>query len=117
MDSGGLAGAGRVRRRLRREVGDSLRDLSGELSMLNQQVAAALDLRAADLGCLDLIGRHGPLTPSALARLAGIHPATMTGVLDRLERGGWVRRERDRSDRRAVSVRGLPDRAGEVFGL
>jgi DNA-binding MarR family transcriptional regulator len=29
----------------------------------------------------------------------------MTGILDRLERGGWVARERDPSDRRAVIVR------------
>jgi MarR family len=40
--------------------------------------------------CLDLITRHGPLSPSAPARRAGLHPATMTGILDRLERGGWV---------------------------
>ena len=32
----------------------------------------------------------------------------MTGILDRLERGGWVARERDPSDRRAVLVRALP---------
>jgi DNA-binding MarR family transcriptional regulator len=55
--------------------------------------------------------------PSALARRAGLHPATMTGILDRLERGGWVARERDPDDRRAVVVRVLRDRAAELFGL
>jgi MarR family transcriptional regulator, organic hydroperoxide resistance regulator len=34
----------------------------------------------------------------------GIHPATMTGVLTRLEKAGWVVRRRDVTDRRSVHV-------------
>jgi DNA-binding MarR family transcriptional regulator len=41
----------------------------------------------------------------------------MTGILDRLERGGWVARERDPSDRRAVVVRALRDRNAELMRL
>jgi DNA-binding MarR family transcriptional regulator len=41
----------------------------------------------------------------------------MTGILDRLERGGWIARDRDPDDRRAVAVRAQRDRSGEVFGL
>ena len=41
----------------------------------------------------------------------------MTGVLDRLERAGWVARDRDPSDRRAVVVRALRDRGAELFRL
>jgi DNA-binding MarR family transcriptional regulator len=41
----------------------------------------------------------------------------MTGILDRLERAGWIARERDPADRRAITVRALPDRGGEMFGL
>jgi DNA-binding MarR family transcriptional regulator len=41
----------------------------------------------------------------------------MTGILDRLERAGWIARERDGADRRAVSLRALPDRGGEIFRL
>jgi len=70
-----------------------------------------------DLDCLDLISRHGPLSPSALARRAGLHPATITGILDRLERGGWVARDRDQADRRAVRVRALRGRGAEVLRL
>jgi len=39
----------------------------------------------------------------------------MTGVLDRLERGGWIARERDPDDRRAVVVRTLRDRYAELL--
>jgi DNA-binding MarR family transcriptional regulator len=109
--------SGRVRRRLATEIKESLRELSIQLSLLNHQVGAHADLKDVDLDCLDLINRHGPLSPSALARRAGIHPATMTGILDRLERGGWITRERDPDDRRAIAVRALRDRNAELFGL
>jgi DNA-binding MarR family transcriptional regulator len=107
----------RGRRRLTTEIKDSLRDLRSQLSMLNRRVGAHLDLKDVDLDCLDLINRHGPLGPGAVARLAGLHPATMTGILDRLERAGWVVRERDPGDRRAVTVRALPERNPELYHL
>jgi DNA-binding MarR family transcriptional regulator len=95
----------------------SLNDLGVELSLLSHRVGAHLDLRGVDIDCLSLIFRHGPLSPSALARRTRLHPATLTGILDRLERGGWVARERDPSDRRAVVVRALRDRNTELFRL
>jgi DNA-binding MarR family transcriptional regulator len=107
----------RGRRRAANAIKESMRELSIQLSLLNHQVGAHLELRDIDLSCLDTIARHGPLSPSALARSAGLHPATVTGILDRLERGGWVARERDPSDRRAVLVRALRDRSTEVFRL
>ena len=103
------------RRRLTTAVKDSLRDLNIQLALLKRHVGARVELKDADLDCLELVNRHGPLSPGALARRAGLHPATMTGILDRLERGGWIVRERDPADRSAVLVRALRDRAGEVY--
>jgi DNA-binding MarR family transcriptional regulator len=113
------ADPGRRRRRQITAIKESLRELSSQLSLLDHRVSARLDLKDTDLDCLDLVLRHGPLSPSELARRAGLHPATMTGVLDRLERGGWVSRERDpgAADRRAVTVRARRDRNHEIFGL
>jgi DNA-binding MarR family transcriptional regulator len=104
----------RQRKRLNLEIRDSLRELGIQLALLNHHVGAHLDLRDVDFDCLNLISRHGPLSPSALSQLAGLHPATMTGILDRLERGGWVGRERDPADRRAVLVRALRGRSADV---
>ncbi|MBE1560860.1 MarR family transcriptional regulator [Nonomuraea africana] len=109
--------AARQRRRLNAAIRESLRELSIQLSLLNHQVGGRLELKDVDVDCLDLINRYGPLTPSALAKRAGLHPATLTGILDRLERGGWVARERDPSDRRAVLVRALRERNAELLGL
>jgi DNA-binding MarR family transcriptional regulator len=107
----------RRRRRSTAAIKKSLRELSIQLSLLNHHVGANLNLKDVDLDCLELIARHGPLSPSALARRAGLHPATITGILDRLERGGWVVRDRDPSDRRAVVVRALRDRNAELVRL
>jgi DNA-binding MarR family transcriptional regulator len=113
------ADAARQRRRQTLAIRESLRELSRQLSLLNHQVGTRLDLRDTDLECLDLIARHGPVSPSALARRAALHPATMTGILDRLERGGWISRDRDpdATDRRAVTIRLRRERGAEVLGL
>jgi DNA-binding MarR family transcriptional regulator len=105
----------RRRQRSSAQVRESLRELRIQLSLLNYRIGSQLDLKDVDLDCLDILDVYGPLSPSALARRAGLHPATMTGVLDRLERGGWIARERDASDRRAVVVRILSDRYAELM--
>jgi DNA-binding MarR family transcriptional regulator len=109
--------AARRRRRSITAIKESLREVRSQLSLLNHRVGERLELKDVDLDCLELINRHGPLSPSALARRAGLHPATMTGILDRLERGGWVARERDPDDRRAVVVRTRRERGAELFRL
>ena len=115
-DSVGLA---RRRRRLTAGIKESVREMTTQLSLLNHQVGSRLDLKDVDLSCLDLIARHGPLGPTELARRAGLHPATVTGILDRLQRGGWVVRDRDPGapDRRAVTVRGLRERNADLLRL
>ena len=55
----------------------------------------------------------GPRTPGELAEAAGVTRATMTGLIDTLERDGFVKREPDPNDRRMMSVRLTP--AGEKF--
>jgi DNA-binding MarR family transcriptional regulator len=107
----------RRRRRTTTAIKESLRELSNQLSLLNHRVGAQVELKDIDLDCLELLNRHGPLSPSALARHAGLHPATMTGILDRLERGGWIARNRDPDDRRAVVIRVRRERGGELYRL
>jgi DNA-binding transcriptional ArsR family regulator len=51
------------------------------------------------------------LTAGELARATGLTTASITGVADRLEEAGYVRRERDPADRRRVVIRLVLDRA------
>jgi DNA-binding MarR family transcriptional regulator len=119
MDSVTPDRAEEIRRRQRAttEIRDSLRKLRIQFALLNYRVGSQLELKDVDLDCLDILDAHGPLSPTALARRAGVHPATMTGILDRLEKGGWVVRERDPADRRAVLVRAVRDRYDQLLRL
>jgi DNA-binding MarR family transcriptional regulator len=62
----------------------------------------AAKLLGADCNCV------GPRTPAELAEAAGVTRATMTGLVDTLERDGYVTREPDPEDRRMLSVRLTP---------
>ena len=115
-DSPGAA-ADRGQRRLKAAVKESMRELSVQLSLLNAQVSAHLKLKEADIDCLDVISRYEPISPSELARRTGLHPATLTGILDRLERGSFIGRERNPADRRAVLIRARRERGAEIYRL
>jgi DNA-binding MarR family transcriptional regulator len=107
----------RLRQQAASEIRDSLRELRIQLALLNYRVGSHVELKDVDLDCLDILDARGPLSPTALATYAGVHPATMTGILDRLEKGGWVVRERDPADRRAVVVRAVRDRYAQLLRL
>lgn len=100
-----------------RRIQESLRDLVAAMEGLNQAVSGLVSLRPVDLEVLDVVDREGPLSPRDLVRRLSIHPATLTGVLDRLEEGGWVERLADPSDRRRVVVRALRKRGRELRRL
>ena len=108
-------GDARRRRRLLVELRAALREANTHLSFLNQQIGGQVELKGNDIECLDQINRHGPISPGDLGRRTGLHPATLTGILDRLERGGWIARERSPADRRSVQLRALPERNRELF--
>ena len=84
-------------------MGAFLRVVAGVV-VFNQQVADRLHLGASDMQFMTHLQLHGPLTPGQLAELSGLQSGTVTGVIDRLEKAGFVRRERDDKDRRKVHV-------------
>ncbi len=72
------------------------------------------DLNVMQIYVLFLIRTEGAM-PSTLARRLMVTPTVITGVVDRLERRGYLRREDDRVDRRRVHLRLTPD--GERVSL
>jgi DNA-binding MarR family transcriptional regulator len=87
------------------------RSLGNSSSMLLAACADRLGLHSTDWGCVLLLDEAlpEPLTAGQLAELTGLTTGAVTGVLDRLESAGFVRRERDPGDRRRVIVRLVPE--------
>jgi len=65
---------------------------------------AGLDLPASEINVLANLAGHDPLTVGALAAATATRPTTLTSVLDRLVRRGYVIREVDPADRRSFLV-------------
>ncbi len=74
------------------------------MQLLGQASADRIGINATDLNCLNIVALTGHVTAGELARQTGLSTASITGVLDRLEEGGFVRRVRDPHDRRRVNV-------------
>lgn len=76
--------------------------------LVHQAVAERLGLNVIDLRCLRLAREAPEPTAGHLAKITGLTTGTITGLLDRLEKGHFIRRERDPEDRRKVIVKVLP---------
>jgi DNA-binding MarR family transcriptional regulator len=78
---------------------------------MSQAAADRIGINSTDLNCLNILSFRGQMTAGELARETGLTTASITGVVDRLEEAGFVRRERDPQDRRRVVVRLVLERA------
>lgn len=88
------------------------RELSTRTVIFHHLIGERLGLNSTDHKCLDLIIRsRTPMTASQLAEETSLSTGTITGVVDRLEKAGYVRRKRDKDDRRLVFINVLIDRA------
>src|SRR3984885_15569630 len=86
--------------------------MTGSLMQLVWKAAAdRIGINAPALSCLNILSFSGQLTAGELARATGLTTASITGVIDRLEEVGYVRRERDARDRRRVVVHLVLDKA------
>lgn len=93
------------------------REHSGVTVMFHSAVAAKQGLNATEEKTLDLLERHGPLTAKDLARLTGLAPASVTGLVDRLEAKGFARRVKHPTDKRRVLVELERNRIGDLAGF
>ncbi|MEI5100001.1 MarR family transcriptional regulator [Streptomyces sp. PmtG] len=87
-----------------RRLNTAGRESSSVTVMFHSAVAARQGLNATEAKTLDLLEREGPLTAKDLAQRTGLAPASVTGLVDRLEAKGFVRRIKHPSDKRRVLV-------------
>jgi DNA-binding MarR family transcriptional regulator len=99
-------GTGRPERaRLAEQFGAAVRRTGSLFQLMGQAAADRVGLNATDLNCLNILSFSGQMTAGELAKATGLTTASITGVADRLEEAGFVRRERDPRDRRRVVIR------------
>jgi DNA-binding MarR family transcriptional regulator len=114
--SGSANGSGAARSRLLDELSTVSRRYMASYALFNQAVADSIGLHPTDLQCLNLLTlERGPVTTGRVAELTGLTTGSATRLVDRLERAGYVVRERDAADRRRVLVATVPEKIAE-FG-
>ena len=91
-------------------MGDEFRQLSTATILFHQAVADRLGMHVTDHKCAEILLRTGPITAGELAQLTGLTTGAITGVIDRLEKAGFVQRAKDGNDRRRVVVEPVPER-------
>jgi DNA-binding transcriptional ArsR family regulator len=99
------------RKALAAAFGEGFRKTGSLMQLMGQAAAERIGLNATDLNCLNILSFSGEMTAGELARATGLTTASITGVADRLEEAGYVRRERDPRDRRRVVIRLVLERA------
>src|SRR5690348_6764502 len=87
------------------ELARELRQFIGLGASFFRAAAARIGLTVTDMQVIDILDSAGPMTAGQLADLTGLTTGAITGMLNRLEEAGLVRRERDPDDGRRVIVR------------
>ncbi|CBG74851.1 putative DNA-binding protein [Streptomyces scabiei 87.22] len=84
-----------------------------------QEFARRFGLSVTDLVCFAYVMEAGdtPVTAGDLAQRAHVTTGAVTGILNRLERGGFVTRQPDPADRRRVRVVAVPDVVERVVAV
>ena len=104
----------KARAALLQELEEAMRRSSAQGVVFGQAVANVAGISGSDLECLDFLNLEGRVTAGRLAEVTGLTTGAITGVVDRLEKAGFVRRERDAADRRKVFIVTVPENIAKV---
>ncbi|MCD8804882.1 MarR family transcriptional regulator [Staphylococcus warneri] len=82
----------------------SFRDLGRRVVLYQHKIAEQLDVYNHDWTTIDMLSETGPITAGELGRRVGLTTGSVTALVDRLERAGYVKRERHPKDRRSIVI-------------
>jgi DNA-binding MarR family transcriptional regulator len=101
--------------RLVESLSNEIRRMGAQSVLISSTIADKVGLTSSDLECLDLIVMDGGgATPGRLASATGLTTGAITGLIDRLEKAGFVRRQPDPADRRKVFLVASEDAVREI---
>jgi MarR family transcriptional regulator, organic hydroperoxide resistance regulator len=87
------------------EIVQSLRRIFKAIQDYSYDVSDKFGTTGPQLWVLKTISQDESLSLGELARRMYLHPSTITGLIDRLEKKGLVERDRDQTDRRVIKLR------------
>jgi DNA-binding MarR family transcriptional regulator len=93
-----------------KKVIKNLRKLSTRMVLFQQKAAQSLGVVHTDFKTADILNEVGPLTAGDLGKITGLSTGSVTALIDRLEQAGFVRREKDATDRRRVMIVPVADK-------
>jgi DNA-binding MarR family transcriptional regulator len=82
----------------------SIRRLMQAGELYTKELNKIYNISSAQLNCLLALYEIGPLSPSQIAKYIMVNSSTVTGIIDRLEQKGLVRRMRISQDRRIITI-------------
>ncbi len=91
----------------KRNIADIINNLRRVFQVINEQSKKAekeTGLTGPQLWAIKVIAEFAPIRVSVLAQRMYLHPATVVGILDRLEAREFVTRTRSKEDRRVVEI-------------
>lgn len=97
------------RREIIAKIADLLREQSTQTVLFHAIIAEQFGLHTTDHKALDIIVKSDRMTAGQLAETTRLTTGAVTGVIDRLEKAGFVRRVFDSNDRRRIFVELVPD--------
>jgi DNA-binding MarR family transcriptional regulator len=103
-----------MRAALMQDLEHAMRRSSAQGVIFGQTIASRVGVSNSDMECLDFVILEGRVTAGRLAEVTGLTTGAITGVVDRLEEVGLVRRERDSDDRRKVFITPVSENTAKI---
>ncbi len=94
-----------IDRTVRDNVMIALRKIIQAIDLNSKKLEKRVGLTGPQLVILQEIARGEEVTPGEIARAVSLSQATVTGILERMEKRGLIARQRSRQDKRCIMVR------------
>ena len=92
------------------------RRVHAAIDTIDYVISEYLGIHRNDLRALNLL-EAGPLSPRSIGDRIGLTSGSVTALLDRLEKAGFVERRPSKTDRRSIEVEITPHRHAEIGAL
>jgi DNA-binding MarR family transcriptional regulator len=97
-------------------ISDMGRQFSDITIQMHEAIARSAGLSGTDHKYLGILIRNGPMSAGELSKLTGLTTGAVTGLIDRLEKRNFAKREFDKHDRRKIIIVSNTQTATKLLG-